>query len=92
MLLCLLPGIGVIAFIVFGCLAPTPGPNRFGPSHSTGAQSATVGQTRTSQASGASAVERIEKLASLRASGAINDGEFDRMKADILGKTEQGNG
>ncbi|WP_132408395.1 DUF805 domain-containing protein [Neorhizobium sp. S3-V5DH] len=91
-LLCLLPGIGVIAFIVFGCLAPTPGPNRFDPSHSTGSQSATDGQTGASQAAGASAVERIEKLASLRASGAINDGEFERMKADVLGKTEQGNG
>ncbi|WP_158693384.1 DUF805 domain-containing protein [Neorhizobium alkalisoli] len=86
-LLCLLPGLGVIAFIVFGCLAPTPGPNRFDRATATAPHSPEVGQTAASRPAAASNVERIEKLASLRATGAIDEDEFQRMKADILGGT-----
>lgn len=74
-LACLIPLIGIIAFIVFGCMASTQGTNRFG---------APVGGDPTVGAAAGTKVERIEKLASLRASGAISDAEFEKMKADIL--------
>jgi len=74
-LVCLIPLIGIIAFIVFGCVASTQGANRFG---------APVGGDPNIGAAAGAKVERIEKLASLRASGAISDAEFEKMKADIL--------
>lgn len=74
-LLCLIPLIGIIAFIVFGCTASTPGTNRFG---------APVGGDPAGAVATGSKVERIEKLAALRASGALSDAEFEKMKADIL--------
>jgi uncharacterized membrane protein YhaH (DUF805 family) len=78
-LLCLVPAIGIIAFIVYGCL-PSTGANRFGQvdqaaSHSTGAA-----PTAASESTAAANTERIEKLASLRAAGTISDDEFQRMK------------
>lgn len=74
-LVCLIPLIGLVAFIVFGCTASTPGTNRFG---------APVGGDPTVGTATGTKVERIEKLASLRASGAISDAEFEKMKADVL--------
>lgn len=74
-LLCLIPLIGIIAFIVFGCTASTPAANRFG---------APVGGDPAGVVATGSKVERIEKLAALRASGALSDAEFEKMKADIL--------
>ncbi|MDW9970415.1 DUF805 domain-containing protein [Sinorhizobium meliloti] len=82
-LLCLVPGIGVIAFIAYGCLAST-GPNRFGQGDWGASYSTGAAQTAGSQPAAASNVERIEKLASLRASGAISDDEFQRMKSEVL--------
>jgi uncharacterized membrane protein YhaH (DUF805 family) len=75
-LLCLIPLVGIVAFIVFGCTASTPGTNRFG---------APVGGDPAVAVATGSKVERIERLAGLRASGALSDAEFDKMKADILG-------
>lgn len=83
-LLCLVPGIGIIAFIAYGCIASTPGANRFGPVDHAAPLSTATAPTATSQPSAASNVERIEKLASLRASGAISDDEFQRMKSEVL--------
>lgn len=74
-LVCLIPLIGIIAFIVFGCTASTPSTNRFG---------APVGGDPALAVATGSKVERIEKLAALRASGALSDAEFEKMKADIL--------
>jgi len=74
-LLCLIPLIGIIAFIVFGSTASTPGANRFG--------APADGNSAVALATG-SKVERIEKLAGLRASGALSDTEFQKIKADIL--------
>lgn len=74
-LLCIIPLVGIIAFIVFGCTASTPASNRFGqPVGGVPAGASTAGST----------VERIEKLAALRASGALSDAEFEKMKSDIL--------
>ncbi|TNM66219.1 DUF805 domain-containing protein [Aliirhizobium smilacinae] len=74
-LVCLIPLIGLVAFIVFGCMASTPGTNRFG---------APVGGDPVVAAASGTKVERIEKLAALRASGALSDAEFEKMKADVL--------
>jgi uncharacterized membrane protein YhaH (DUF805 family) len=74
-LLCLIPLIGIVAFIAFGCAASTPGANRF--------RAATGSHPAAALATG-STVERIEKLAALRAAGALNDAEFEKMKADVL--------
>ncbi|RVJ77393.1 DUF805 domain-containing protein [Sinorhizobium medicae] len=82
-LLCLVPAIGVIAFTVYGCLAST-GPNRFGQSAHGVSRSTGATPAADSQPQAASNIERIEKLASLHASGAISDDEFQRMKSEIL--------
>jgi uncharacterized membrane protein YhaH (DUF805 family) len=74
-LVCLIPLIGIIAFVVFGCTASTPGTNRFG---------APVSGDPGNALTNGSKVERIEKLAGLRASGALSDAEFEKMKADVL--------
>ncbi len=83
-LLCLIPGVGIVAFIAIGCFTPTPGPNRYGlppqpHSHSTAAAPAAA-----SQPAGGSMVDRIEKLASLHASGAIDDAEYAQLKDQVL--------
>lgn len=82
-LLCLVPAIGLIAFIIYGCLAST-GPNRFGQSDQAASHSTGAAPTAASQPQAASNIERIEKLASLHASGAISDDEFQRMKTEVL--------
>ncbi|RVG23666.1 DUF805 domain-containing protein [Sinorhizobium meliloti] len=83
-LLCLVPGIGVIAFILYGCLASTPGPNRFGHGDQVAPYSTGRAPTAASLPSAASNLDRLDKLASLRASGAISDDEFQRMKSEVL--------
>ncbi|MDW9525448.1 hypothetical protein GOA61_18155 [Sinorhizobium meliloti] len=40
--------------------------------------------TEASSPTAASNIDRIEKLASLRAEGTISDNEFQRMKSEIL--------
>lgn len=67
--------------LVFVCTASTPGPNRFGPSGSSPSPNARNG---TIAPSTSGAVEQLEKLAGLRASGAIDEGEFQKMKSDVL--------
>ncbi|QCI98840.1 DUF805 domain-containing protein [Agrobacterium larrymoorei] len=79
-LTCLIPLIGIIAFIVVGS---TPSkPRRQEAAASTGGSSHPTRQVNSSGS--ADQIERIEKLAALRASGAITDDEFTRMKANIL--------
>lgn len=74
-LICLIPLIGIIAFIVLGCTTSTPAANRFGKPVSGAPAVASTGGSR---------VERIEKLAALRASGALSDTEFESLKAAAL--------
>lgn len=85
-LVCLIPLVGLIAFVVFGCMGSTRGANRFGAAAGSNAASspATAQTGGPAPTAGASAVERIEKLAALQASGAISAEEFTKMKADIL--------
>jgi len=83
-LLCLIPGVGIVAFIAFGCFASTPGPNRFGPAPEPHSHAALTPRPAAFQPSTGSVVERIEKLASLRASGAIDDAEYAQLKDQVL--------
>lgn len=84
-LLLLVPLVNLVCYVVFGCLASTPGANRFGPVAGTAAsQPATASLTARATASSASKVEQLEKIAALRASGAIDDVEYQRLKADAM--------
>ncbi|SSC65484.1 unnamed protein product [Ciceribacter selenitireducens ATCC BAA-1503] len=84
-LLGLVPLVGVVALIVFGCLPSSSGRNRFGAADEQhAAASAAVAATAQTAPQGASIVDQMEKLTALRASGAIDDAEFQRMKANLL--------
>lgn len=84
-LLGLMPLVGIIALIVFGCLASSPGVNRFGPPAGLSeAHRATVDRTAAEHSVGTSSIDQLEKLASLRASGAIDETEYQRMKAELV--------
>jgi uncharacterized membrane protein YhaH (DUF805 family) len=81
----LVPLVGIIALIVFGCLPSSAGHNRFGPPAGQHAVvAATAAPTARTATHGVSTVDQMEKLATLQASGAIDDAEFQRMKADLL--------
>ncbi len=79
----LVPLVGSIVLIVFLCTGSTPGANRFGLP--AGNRVPLGGSAAGFAGSGsASTVERLEKLASLRASGALDETEFNKMKAELL--------
>lgn len=75
---------GALVLLIFCAQPGTPGPNRFGPA--VGDTPVAAGGGGVSETAGATAqrLEHLEKLATLRAQGAIDEGEFDRMKASIL--------
>lgn len=83
-LTCLIPVIGIIAFIVIGSTPSkrhaqeTAGPAARGDRAAR--QPVPTGSTEQ--------IERIEKLAALRATGAITDDEFAAMKIHILQKLQ----
>ncbi|WJH38896.1 DUF805 domain-containing protein [Aliirhizobium terrae] len=84
-LLLLVPLVNLVCYVVFGFLASTPGANRFGMAvGGNGSQQATGAPVARDAASGASTVEQLEKVASLRAAGAIDGAEYDRLKADAI--------
>lgn len=80
-LLSFVPLVGQIAMIVFLCMPSTRGPNRFGPV--AGLEEQPV-PNQASPARQSSNIERLEKLARLKADGTINEGEFESLKAEIL--------
>lgn len=75
-----------IVLLVFYATASEDKDNQYGPlagrvlqkAPATGAQLNVQTQT----------VEKLERLAALKASGALDDSEFQQMKADLLGKTK----
>ncbi|MCQ2002363.1 DUF805 domain-containing protein [Rhizobium sp. NRK18] len=82
------PLVGFIIQIVFLCTASTPGSNRFGPPVGSTPEVATAANATAparQSASSADTVGQLEKLAALKASGAIDDAEYQKMKADVLG-------
>jgi len=78
------------SFLILGfCLAPsTPGRNRFDLDRDEAPNAAhlTSPIAASSSPTGASTLERLEKLASLKASGALDDAEFQKLKAEVLGQ------
>lgn len=79
-LTCLIPLVGIVAFIVIGSKPPKGDNAVVGSPVDHPASQPSHGNTEQQ-------IERIGKLATLRTSGAITDDEFGRMKADILGGT-----
>lgn len=83
----LIPLLGSIVLLVFSCTASTQGPNRFGPPVGEW-ELAPVSTTRVepgaARVSSSVNLDQIEKLAALRASGAIDEEEFKQMKAKAL--------
>jgi len=83
------PLIGQIALLVFMCSPSTPLANRFG---SNFADNATAKLTPNqhgiapSNATAAAPLDQLEKIASLRASGAIDEDEFKQLKANVISR------
>lgn len=92
---------GLLALIVWGGFAGTCGPNRYGadplgreplpgqPATLRGgpltSPSGTAGATAAASAAPRDVIAEIERLAQLRASGALSETEFEVMKAQALG-------
>lgn len=77
LLIGLVPIVGTVVLLVFFCL-PSTTSNRFGGSQN---DANAFGRNPTHDTMN---LDQLEKLASLRASGAIDEAEFGRMKADLL--------
>lgn len=84
-LLGLIPIIGQVVLLVWLCSASTAGVNRFGglPAQSGATPAVGLATGPQSTAPGAD-LDRLEKLAALKASGAIDDTEFQRLKSDVI--------
>ena len=77
--------LGQLVLLIFYCQPSTPGVNRFGSGLAdSGAQPAAVAHQQTKATTGTPSLEQLERLAALRASGAINETEFRQMKADAI--------
>lgn len=77
--------LGQLILLVFYCQPSTLGANRFGSRQAgDGAQPAAAAHRQTNTASGTLGLEQLERLAALRASGAIDEAEFQRMKAETI--------
>lgn len=85
--------LGQLVLLAFYCLQSTSGTNRFGPTPTPGRQHAAQQLYRGAQAaiapSGSQTLDQLEKLASLKASGAIDEDEFRRMKSGMLNPTAE---
>ncbi|MEJ5087168.1 DUF805 domain-containing protein [Brucella pseudogrignonensis] len=83
------PLIGQIALLVFLCLPSRPGANCFESSFADnvgakpGPHSRGMAQTN---AIAAAPLDQLEKIASLRASGAIDEDEFKQLKANVISR------
>ncbi|PQZ52113.1 hypothetical protein CQ052_03960 [Ochrobactrum sp. MYb15] len=85
----LVPLIGQIALLVFMCSSSTPGTNRFGSSFSDNAGAKLVTNQHgiaPSNATVAAPFDQLEKIASLRASGVIDEDEFKQLKANVISR------
>lgn len=79
--------LGFIVLLVLYVTASSPGANSFGPR--TGQVGATTGAIVAPAVvlSSGTTMERLERLANLKASGALDEGEFMKMKSEILSQT-----
>lgn len=77
--------LGAIVLLVFHCQPSTPGANRFGSGPvGKGAQAPVPAHQQTNTGAGTPSLDQIERLAALRASGAISETEFRQMKAEAM--------
>jgi len=86
----LVPLIGQIALLVFMCSPSTPRANRFGSSFADTATAKPVTNQHGIAPSNGSAVtplDQLEKISSLRASGAIDEDEFKQLKANVISRS-----
>lgn len=87
MLIAFVPLVGLIVMLIFLCTPSTPGANRFGGAGKGPLTAVHEPISERSATSSLAHLDKLEKLASLRSSGAIDDGEFEGMKADLLKAT-----
>jgi|GEM_PF-409342 len=83
------PLIGQITLFAFLCLPSTPGANRFGSNFADDAGAKPGPNLRgitPSNATVAAPLDQLEKIASLRASGAIDEDEFKQLKANVISR------
>lgn len=81
LLLLFVPFAGAIALLVFMCTPSTPGLTRYGE---IAGQSQHPIRPQHNQQIMTGSLQSLEKLASLRASGAIDEEEYKQLKANIL--------
>lgn len=86
LLLLFVPLVGAIALLIFMCTPSTPGTNRFGTKASQPQQATTAPHSHLILNG---SLHSLEKLASLRASGAIDENEYKQLKANILAQPAQ---
>jgi uncharacterized membrane protein YhaH (DUF805 family) len=81
----IIPIFGQVMMIIWLCAGSTPGANRFGDQPSAaGSTPALVPRHEPQTASTGVDLDRLEKLAALRASGAIDEQEYQNLKSDII--------
>lgn len=86
LLLMLAPGIGAIVLLIFMCTPTQTINNRYtAPMHA--AQSDKLDQATPPSTN--TPLNQLEKIASLRAAGAIDEDEFKQLKAGVLSRTNQ---
>ena len=77
--------LGAIVLLVFYCTSSTKGPNRFGPAFDNGsAPTASQVLPKAVNLSSSATVEHLQKLATLKASGALDDEEFQKLKSEVM--------
>lgn len=84
---CLIPGIGIIPWLVFACTASTPEANRFGQpvdGGDAGNRHLPASPAPRPSVTATADIDKLERLAALKAAGAIDEAEFLKMKADLL--------
>ncbi|NNU63617.1 MULTISPECIES: DUF805 domain-containing protein [Ochrobactrum] len=82
------PLIGQLAVLIFMCLPSSPGRNRFDVAPGYEPHEPFAGSKPATPASGHS-LDQLEKIASLRASGAIDEDEFKQLKANVLSRSSR---
>lgn len=83
----LVPLIGQLAVLIFMCQPSTPGRNRFDatPENEPHERFSGAGPAKAS----AQSLEQLEKIALLRSSGAIDEDEFQQLKANVLPRSSR---
>jgi uncharacterized membrane protein YhaH (DUF805 family) len=89
LLLAFVPGIGGILWLIYASFPPTAGPNKYGPPvHARVENGGKAKQSvvTTQPTDSTLDLQKLEKLASLQTSGAIDEKEFQSLKAAIIGE------